>query len=262
MTTIKINKVKQTLGFFSMTIAWSLINFLYSIYLTWKDGKADDIGVVIFWSGLFIAIAWAIFIIYPLHKLDHSKQIFKSTIFPFITTFYGGLTYSIIVGGLFQSIELVMMFLPLALLTGLIFGLAYSLFIKSNRLIDFLNRRPIFKVAFILYPAIILFFFLWMLPMIAPSLVFRYMPDQIQDKIIARTIPKFKVGDDIESLKNSLPGYLDNIENGKGNMMASMEDFAFVLQVNCGKIIRLEYGKNPSDFDNTIYGKLEEKPCP
>lgn len=245
-----------------MTIAWSLMNFLYSIYLTWRDGKADDIGVVIFWSGLFITIAWAIFIIYPLRKLYHSRHIFKPTIFPFITTLYGALTYSIIVGGLFQSMELVMMFLPLALLTGLIFGLAYSLFIKSNKLVDFLNKRPIFKIVLFLSPAIILFFFLWVMPMIAPSVVFRYMPDEIQDKIIARTIPKFKVGNDIEPLKISLPGYLDNIQNGKGNMMASMEDFAFVLQVNCGKIIRLEYGKNPSDFDNTIYGKLEEKPCP
>ncbi|MDE3184984.1 MAG: hypothetical protein KGM16_16350 [Bacteroidota bacterium] len=262
MTTIKINKVKQTLGFFSMTIAWSLMNFFYSIYLVFKDGKADDIGVVIFWSGLFIIIAWAIFIIYPLHKLDHSRQIFKPTIFPFITTVYAALTYSIIVGGLFQSMELIMMFLPLALLTGLIFGLAYSLFIKSDKLVDFLNKRPIFKLVLFLSPAIILFFFLWVMPLIAPSVVFRYMPDQIQDKIIARTIPKFKVGDDIEPLKNSLPGYLDNIQNGKGNMMASMENFAFVLQVNCSKIIRLEYGKNPSDFDNTIYGKLEEKPCP
>jgi len=262
MTIIKINRVKQTLGFFSMAIAWSLMNFFYSVYLVLKDGKADDIGVVIFWSGLFITVAWAIFIIYPLQKLDHSGQIFKPTIFPLITTVYGALTYSIIIGGLFQSIELVMMFLPLALLTGLIFGLTYSLFIRSNKLVDFLNKRPIFKVIFILYPAIILFFFLWVLPMLTPSLVFRYMPDQIQDKIIARTIPKFKVGDDIEPLKNSLPGYLDHIQNGKGNMMASMEDFAFVLQVNCGKIIRLEYGKNPSDFDNTIYGKLEDQPCP
>jgi len=261
MTTLKINNVKQTLGFFSMTIAWSLMNFLYSIYLTFKDGRADDIGVVIFWSGLFITLAWAIFIIYPLHKLDHSRQIFKPTIFPFITAIYGALTYSIIVGGLFQSFELLMMFLPLALLTGLIFGFAYSLLIKSNKLVDFLNKRPIFKIVLFLSPAIILFFFLWVMPMLAPSLVFRYMPDEIQDKIIARTIPKFKVGDDIEPLKNSLPGYLDHIQNGKGNMSASMEDFAFVLQVNCGKIIRLEYGKNPSDFDNTIYGKLQDQPC-
>lgn len=88
------------------------------------------------------------------------------------------------------------------------------------------------------------------------------MPDQIKDEIIAKTIPKYKVGDDFEPLKKSLPGYLDHIENGSGTMSASMKNFAFVLQVNCDKIIRLEYGKNPSDFDNTIYGKLQEKPCP
>jgi hypothetical protein len=45
-------------------------------------------------------------------------------------------------------------------------------------------------------------------------------------------------------------------------MSASMGSFAFVLQVNCGKIIRLEYGKNPMDFDNTIYGKVQDQPCP
>ena len=245
-----------------MTIAWSLMNIFYSIYLVFKDGKADDIGVNIFWSGLFVIIAWAIFIIYPLYKLDPSRKIFKPTIFPLITAVYGALTYSILVGGIFQSLELVMMYLPLALLTGLIFGLAYSMFIKSDKFVNFLNKRPIFKIVLFLSPAIILFLFLWVMPLIAPSVVFRYMPDEIQDKIIARTIPKFKVGDDIDPLKNSLPGYLDNIQNGKGSMSASMENFAFVLQVNCGKIIRLEYGKNSSDFDNTIYGKLDEKPCP
>ena len=88
------------------------------------------------------------------------------------------------------------------------------------------------------------------------------MPDEIRDKIVAQTIPKYKVGDNFEPLKNSLPGYLGHIDNGTGNMSASMENFAFVLQVNCDKIIRLEYGKNPLNFDNTIYGKLQEKPCP
>ena len=88
------------------------------------------------------------------------------------------------------------------------------------------------------------------------------MPDEIRYKIVARTIPKYKVGDDFEPLKSALPGYLDDIDNGSGNMSASMENFAFVLQVNCDKIIRLEYGKDPSDFDNTIYGKLQEKPYP
>jgi len=245
-----------------MTIAWTLMNVLYSIYLAARYGKADDIGVVVFWSGLFIIIAWAIFIIYPLNKLDHSRQLFKLPIFPFISAVYGTLTYSTIVGGLFRSFDLVIMFMPLALLTGLFFGLSYSILIRSDRLVDFLIKRPIFKIVFFLSPAVILFLFLWVMPTIAPSLMFRFMPDEIRDKIVARTIPKYKVGDDFEPLKNSIPGYLDHIDNGSGNMSASMENFAFVLQVNCDKIIRLEYGKRQSDFDNTIYGKLQEKPCP
>ena len=262
MTTLKINSVKQTLGFFSLTIAWGLMNLLYSIYLASRDGKADDIGVVIFWSGLFIIIAWAIFLIYPLNKLDHSRKLFKPTIFPFIAAVYGALTYSIIVGGLFRSFDLVVMFMPLALLTGLIFGLSYSILIRSDRLVDFLIKRPISKIVFFLLPALLLFLFLWVMPRVAPSLMFRFMPDEIRDKIVARTIPKYKVGDDFEPLKNSLPGYLDHIDNGSGNMSASMGEFSFVLQVNCDKIIRLEYGKNSSDFDNTIYGKLQDQPCP
>ena len=262
MTNLKVNSVKQTLGFLSMTIAWTLMNFLYSVYLASRDGKADDIGVVIFWSGLFIIIAWAIFILYPLNKLDHSRQLFKPTIFSLISSLYGALTYSIIVGGLFRNSDLVVMFLPLALLTGLIFGLSYSLLIRSDKLVAFLIKRPISKVVFFLSPPIILFIFLWVMPTIAPSLMFRFMPDEIRDKIVALTITKYKVGDNFEPLKNSLPGYLDHIGNGSGNMSASMENFAFVLQVNCDKIIRLEYGKYPTDFDNTIYGKLKEKPSP
>jgi hypothetical protein len=257
-----MNKIKQTIGFFSMTIGWVLMNLIYSFYLVWKDGKADDIGVIIFWSGLFIVIAWAIFIIFPLSRLDNTNRIFNPKIFPFLTTLYGALTYSIIVGGLFQSVELVIMFLPLALLTGLIFGISYSVLINSKKLVDLLNGRPFFKIVFFLSPAIILFFFLWLLPAIAPALVFRYMPNEIRYKIIARTIPNYKVGDNFEPLKKSLPGYLDCIANGNGNMSASMENFAFVLQVNCDKIIRLEYGKNQSEFDNTIYGKMQDKPCP
>lgn len=189
MATPKINSVKQTLGFFSMTIAWAMMNFLHSIYLVWKDGKADDSGVIIFWSGLFITIAWAIFIIYPLSRLDHSRPIFKPQIFPFISALYGALTYSIITGGLFRSLDLVIMFIPLALLTGLIFGISYSLLTRSDKLVDFLIRRPLSKIIFFLSPAIILVFFLWFLPTVVPSLVFRYMPDDIRYKIVARTIP-------------------------------------------------------------------------
>ena len=121
MTTHKIDNVKQTIGFFSMTIGWTLMNILNSIYQVTEDGKADDSGVVIFWSGLFIAIAWAVFIIWPLSKLDHSKKLFKPQIFIPVSTVYGALTYSIIVGGIFRSFELVTMFLFQAILVGLFF---------------------------------------------------------------------------------------------------------------------------------------------
>ena len=111
-------------------------------------------------------------------------------------------------------------------------------------------------------PVMALFFFLWLLLTIAPSLVFRYMPpDAIRYKIITQTIPKFKAGDGYALLKNALPGYLDHIDNGGGNMSATMENFGFVLQVHCNKIIRLEYGKDANEYDGTIYGKLHEKPC-
>ena len=262
MTTQKINSVKQTLGFFSMTIAWTLMNILHSFYLTSVDGKADDSGVVIFWSGLFIALAWVIFIIYPLKRLDHSRRFFKPTIFPIGTTIYAALTYSIIVGGLFRSLDLVLMFMPLAALAGFLFGLTYSLIIRSEKIIDLLYNRPLTKIILFLSPVLILTFFLWLLPAIAPSLVFRYTTDEVRTNIIRQTIPKFKVGDDFEPLRKALPGYLDHIDNGSGNMSATMENFAFVIQVNCNKIIRLEFGESQFDIDGTIYGKLQETPCP
>lgn len=244
-----------------MITAWALTSILYSIYLVWKDGNADDSGVVMYWSGLFITLAWATFIIYPLNRLDHSREIFKPKIFLLITAIYGALAYSILVGGIFRSFDLVIMFLPLATLIGLFFGLTYSLLIKSDKLVDLLFKRPSTKIIFFLSPAIFLFIYLWLLPTIAPAAMFRFTTDEVRTKIIRQTIPEFKVGDNIEPLKNSLPGYLDHITNGKGNMSASMEDFAFVIQVNCGKIIRLEYGNDQKDFDGNIYGKLEEQPC-
>jgi hypothetical protein len=259
MNTINLKKVNQTLGFFSMTIAWALMNLLYTFYLVWKDGKADDNGVVIFWSGLFIIIAWAIFIIWPLHRLDHSGKLFHPLIFPLITGLYAVLAYSIIVGGLF-GFDLAVIFLPLALLTGVIFGLSYSLFIRSDKLILVLTQRPYVKIFFFISPVVILFFFLWVLPTIAPSLVFRYMPEEIRNKIVNDTIQKYKVGDDFNQLDHALPGYFEAFENGSGGVTEESGNFGFVLQVNCNKIIRIVYG-NPKDVDLTIYGKLQDKPC-
>lgn len=245
-----------------MTIAWTLMNFFHAIYLASVHGKATDSEVVIFWSGLFITIAWAVFIIYPLRKLDHSRQLFRPTIFPFATAVYGVIAYSTIVGGLFRSLSLVIMFMPLAALTGFFFGIVYSLLIRSDTIVDLLYNKPCAKILFFFSPALILLFFLWLLPTLAPSLVFRYATDQVRNKIIRQTIPKFKVGDDFEPLRNALPGYFDHIDNRSGGLLVTTEDFAFVLEINCNKIVRLEYGNSLLDINGTFYGASQEKPCP
>jgi hypothetical protein len=261
MTTQKLNTVKQTFGFFAMSIAWTSMNILNSLYQVAAHGESNESEVVIFWSALFMTLAWAIFIIYPINKLDHTKRIFDPKTLPFVTSSYGGLVYAILVGGLFRSLELVTMFLPLALVAGFIFGIAYSQLITSSRLINFLNNQPLRKGIFFLSPAFPLFFFLWFLPTVTPSLVFRYMPDAIRDDIIRKTIPKYEVGDDFEPLRRSLPGYLTYMDDGNANITATMEDFAFVLQVHCYKIVRLEYGKSGREINGTVYGKLHDEPC-
>ncbi|WP_092723857.1 hypothetical protein [Hydrobacter penzbergensis] len=118
---------------------------------------------------------------------------------------YGGLCYAIIVGGLFRSVRLVLMFLPLALLTGLFFGLSYALLIRWDKLVGVLAHRPLVKVIFFLSPSMILVFFMWLLPMVMPAQVFRNVPDEIRSKIVARIIPKYKAGDRIDPLKEPCP---------------------------------------------------------
>jgi len=213
MTTDKLKNIKLTLGFFSITIGWTLTNFLYSIYLGWTYVKATDSGVVLSWSGLFIYIAWAIFIIYPLNKLDHKNQIFKRHIFPFLTAIYGGLTYAILVGGLFRDFDLVVTFVPLALSIGLFFGLTYSTLIANDRIVNMLNDKPALKLISFLSPVLILTIFLWLLPALFPNFVYRFMPDEIQDKIFVKTIVKYKIGDSFEKLSDEVPGHFDKWGN-------------------------------------------------
>lgn len=209
MKTDKIKNINQTLGFFSVTIGWALTNVLYSIYLGWTYGKATDSGVVLFWSGLFVYIAWVIFIIYPLNKLDHNKPLLRRQLFPFMTAVYAGLAYTILVGGIFRDFELVIMFMPLALAVGLFFGLTYSTLITSNRLAILLTEKPLFKLLSFLSPVYLLVLFLWIFPTLFPSLVYRFMPDEIQDKIFVKTIVKYKIGDSFDKLRNEVPGHFD-----------------------------------------------------
>lgn len=240
MTTDKIKNINQTLGFFSITVGWTLTNLLYSIYLVLTYGKATDSGVVLIWSALYIYIAWAIFIIYPLNKLDHENLFFKRHIFPFVAAGYAGVVYTILVGGLFRDFGVVGMFMPLALSIGLFFGFTYSTLIANDRIVNLLNDKPPFKLFSFLSPVLILTFFLWLLPALFPSVVYRFMPDGIQDKIFVKTIVNYKVGDSFTQLENSVPGYFDNwVLNGNGGVNSSGPLIDYELQVRNDTITKL-----------------------
>jgi hypothetical protein len=159
-TMTQIKKVNQTLSFFSMTVAWLVMNFLFIIYQFFLNGRATDILAMLFWTGIFIFIAWLLFIILPLNLLNHSRPIFKPIIFPFIAGLYGAITFIIIVGGIFWDKNLVISFVSLAFVAGLIFGLSYSLLIRADRLIKLLIDKPYLKIIFFLFPFIIFGVFL------------------------------------------------------------------------------------------------------
>ena len=226
----KDNNVKQTLGFFSMVIAWTAANIIHAIYYGLKEGKATDIEVMIFWSGLFMFIAWAVFVSYPLYKLDNSKPYFKPKFFPFIMTIYAGLSFVIIAVGIFQSQYILVRFTPIALIIGFIFGLTYSTLIQSNSLIVLLDKKPLLKVFSPLSPFFILTFFLWLLPTLFPLAVYRFMPNVIQNKIFAQTILKYKVGDSFSDLQRAFPfDFKSDGQNFSGTYNGPILDYAMVV---------------------------------
>jgi hypothetical protein len=231
------------LSFLSMAMAWSLVNIYHTLYDVTVYGKEDESGVMIFWSGFFICLAWAIFIVFPLKKLNHSTKLFKPFIFIPVCVIYGALTYVIFIGGIFRDVELVFKFLYLAALTGGLFGLIYIILIKNEKVVMVLSTKFIARLLCFLSPVIILGFFLWLLPNIFPSYVFRFMPDAIKNDIVIKTIPKYKVGDNFTDLEDALPGYFEGGLGYNHEGSEFMPGFEFEFQVKDGKITKLDYSK-------------------
>jgi len=246
-----LKKDTITISFFSISIAYTFGLLFFSMIEAINNGRADDFGVIIFWSAIFEFIAWAIFLVYPLKKLNHTSSLFNPIIFPFITTIYFLAVFTLMIGWAFFVGKYYVVF-GVAAVVGYSFGLIYVLLIKSERFNRFINARILNRLI-VLYPFVFLVCFLWIFPNVTPSLAFRFMPDSIQRDIVGKTIPKFKVGDDFEDLQKSLPSYFDHIENGNGNLaIQSEEGFSFVVQIKNNKIIRLEHS-NQEKPDLTIY---------
>lgn len=249
-----MKKDSTTISFLSISIAYTIGLLFFAIVEAIRNGRADDFGVIIFWSAIFEFIAWAIFLVYPLKKLNHKSSLFNPIIFPILTTFYFLAVFTLMIGWAFFVSQYYVV-VGVAAMVGYSFGLIYVLLIKSEVFNRFINAKTLNRLI-VLYPFVFLVCFLWVFPAVTPSLAFRYMPDEIQREIVEGTIPKFKVGDDFEDLQKSLPGYFDHIKNGSGNLaVQSEEGFSFVIQIKNNKIIRLEHSKQEKP-DFTIYPLL------
>jgi hypothetical protein len=255
-----VKKAVSSISFLSICIAYTIGLIFFAVQQVLSNGKVDDFGVIIFWSGLFELLAWVVFLRIPLVRLNHRLPIFNKSIFPLVSTLYAEVVFIILIGWLFLQSDFYEVFVITAVV-GFAFGLTYILLINNKRVVEFFNGNIWKRLTVLVYPIGFLFIFLWLFPKIMPSVAFRFMPDEIQDKIVEQTIPKFKVGDDFKPLKEALPGYFDHIENGNGNSAATLTGFAYVIQVNCGRIIRLVYSKD-RNMGMTIYGSFNEKPCP
>lgn len=247
-----LKKDTTTISFLSLSIAYTIGLLFFAISESISNGRADDFGVIIFWSALFEFVAWAVFLVYPLKKLNLNSSLFNPIIFPFITTIYFLAVFTLIIGWAFFVGQYDIVF-GVDAVVGYSFGLIYVILIKSEGFNRFIHAST-FNRLIILYPFVFLFCFLWIFPRVTPSLAFRFMPDEIQSRIVGETIPKFKVGDDFKDLQKSLPGYFDFIENGGGNHFAQSEGFSFVIQIKNDKIIRLEHS-NQENPDFSIYPK-------
>ena len=222
-------------------------------------GLPDDFYPIIFWSGLFEALAWLAFV-FPF--LKHFDKLVKSTgwLFPILSALYFEVAFIVLIGWGFFSTGFNAVYV-VAAMVGFTYGVSYLSLSSNKALTQFLAGSLLNRLTVLLYPVLFLFAFLWLFPSIMPSVAFRFMPEEIRQDIIEETLPKFEVGDQFVDLASALPGLFDEQGMVSGNLTFSSGDFQYVLQWHCGYIIRLEYSID-EELDMTIYGGLNNLPCP
>ncbi len=171
------------------------MNIAYALITAYQLGKTNDSGVILYWSGIYIILSWVIFIFLPsilIKKLRFGKTIYFAA--P-IMGMYAGIIFTLLFDPVFEFRETNVSFLPYAILTGLIYGALITL-VALNQNIE--------KAILILIPTIGIGFYV-LFPNVFPSQAFRFMPDDTQDKIVSRVIPKLKVGDTYKTFLDILP---------------------------------------------------------
>jgi hypothetical protein len=228
----------KKISFLSLTFGWIGLIITHAIgsNISFENASDGDTGVIIFWASFFLLIFYCLFILIPKKKIVKLAEKLNLAAFTILTALYGLTGFIALIGWLFINSEFLWIFLD-AFIGAVIFG--FSFHILWNRYKERFRQNHIYPILSL--PLIFLFIYLFAYPKLFPSHAYKFVPDYIREDIIIRTIPKFKVGDNIALLQKALPGEFV-FDNCRGGRTSYLEGFQFVIEVNCCKIVRLEYG--------------------
>ena len=242
-------------SFLSLTLGWIGLIITHIIWsnLRYENASGGDTGVVLFWASFFLLIFYGLFILIPQKRIVKLTEKLTLTSFTLLSGIYALIGFTILIGwGFLMSDNFYGVFLD-AFVYGLIFGLTFHLIWNKKRN----ELKQIHLIPILTLPIFFLFIYLFAFPKLFPSIAYNAVPQYVRHDILKNTIPKFKVGDDLSELQKALPGEFE-FENCYGNRGASLENFQYVIEVNCCKIVRIEFGAR-DNVGYTMGGK--RKPC-
>ena len=243
-------------SFLSLTFGWIGLIITHIIWsnLIYENASVGDTGVVLFWASFFLLIYYGLFILIPQKRIVKLTEKLTLTSFTLLSGIYALIGFTILIGwGFLMSDNFYGVFLD-AFVCGLIFGLTFHLIWNKKRN----ELKQIHLIPILTLPIFFLFIYLFAFPKLLPSFAYNAVPQYVRHDILKNTIPQFKVGDKLTELQKALPGEFD-FENCKGNYGAQLEDFQFVIVVNCCEIVKIEYG--PRNGKGIIMSGGIEKPC-
>ncbi len=245
------NYIQKTLiAHFFGYLALILTHILWSLII-YKSAAGGDTGVIIFWAGIFLTIFYCFFVLIPRKSIERFSSTLKYYTFAFGFAIYSLIGFIILIGWIFLNSYFIGVFFD-AFFYGLIFGFTYHKIANQNlslALKDFIILLSI--------PIFIFCIYLIIIPKLFPSFAFKIVPKETQNEIVKETLPKFKIGDNFNDLKNALPGYFNDIDCNYSTS-ALMEDYQYSLVIENCKISKIEYG--PRKNNNGITEMIIEEP--
>ncbi|PQJ16662.1 hypothetical protein [Aureicoccus marinus] len=229
----------KKISFFALVLGWigQIITHIILSNLVANNAAGGETGMVIYWSSFFILIYYGLFILIPSKRIAGLSENIGILGFTLLSAIYAVIGFTILIGWLFLVSWIWFEVFLDAFICGLIFGLTFHLLWNKKRN----ELRQIHLLPIMTLPVLFLFIYLHALPRFFPAFAFNIVPKHVRHDIYKQTIPKFKVGDELSALQDALPGEFE-FEGCYGRQGAQLDDFQYVIEVNCCKIVRIEYG--------------------